>query len=468
MANRGFPDGFIWGVATSAQQIEGGRHEAGRGESIWDRFADTPGNIDDGSRPDVACDHYGRWREDIGLISDLGVGAYRFSISWPRILPNGRGEVNRAGLDFYDSLVDGLLEAGVQPYPTLYHWDLPQALQDRGGWAERDTVEAFVEYSSAVIRRLGDRIEHWVTHNEPWCIAMLGHEEGHHAPGHRDPAEALRVAHHLLLSHGRATEAIRSEVPGSKVGLVNIHVPVHAASDSPADVDAARWLDGFFNRWYLDPVFRGVYPDDVIADRVALGHLEGPELPFVKDGDLTAISTPLDFLGINYYSRALVEAGPDGLPKDVKAVAPEELTDMGWEVYPAGLEESLLRLHRDYGPKEIHITENGAAYDVPVDASGRIPDTKRIDYLREHIVATHRAILQGVPLKAYFAWSLMDNFEWGHGYEKRFGLYAVDFETRQRIPKDSVAWFREVVSSNAVAPEVTTDTREASRATEIQ
>ena len=464
MARIGFPEGFVWGAATSAQQIEGGRHEGARGESIWDRFAATPGKISDGSNPNIACDHFHRWRGDIELMSSLGLDAYRFSISWPRIFPDGRGKLNPAGLDFYDALVDGLLEVGIQPYPTLYHWDLPQALQDMGGWAERDTVGAFVDYSSAVVRRLGDRVQRWVTHNEPWCITTLGHEEGHHAPGHRNPPEALRVAHHLLLSHGRATEAIRREAPGSEVGIVLIHCPVHSATDSAADREAARWLDGVFNRWYLDPLFRGVYPRDAVADRVALGHLEGPELPFVEDGDMAAISTPIEFLGVNYYSRACVEAGPDGRPVDVKTVPAEDLTDMGWEVYPDGLEESLSRIHRDYGPKEIYVTENGAAYDYPVDESGRIADEKRVFYLREHLIAARRAISNGVPLKGYFAWSLMDNFEWGHGYEKRFGLYAVDYETQRRIPKDSALWYRDVVSANAVETAGTTETQGESRA----
>lgn len=464
MAKLGFPDGFIWGAATSAQQIEGARHEGGRGESIWDRFAATPGKIEDGSNPDISCDHYHRWREDIGLMKRLGLDAYRFSIAWPRIQPEGCGTPNAAGLDFYDALVDGLLAAGIQPFPTLYHWDLPQALQDRGGWAERDTAEAFVEFSTIVARRLGDRIGHWVTHNEPWCIATLGHEEGHHAPGHLDPAEALRVAHHLLLSHGWATKALRREVPGVQVGIVHNYCPAYPATDSADDRDAARWFDGFFNRWYLDPLFKGVYPADAIADRVAAGHLAGPDLPFLKDGDLDAISTPTDFLGFNYYSRVVMEAGPDGKPRAVKTVPEEELTDMGWEVYPEGLYDSMLRVHRDYSPHRIYIAENGAAYDYPADGNGRIFDPKRIDYLRAHLLAARRAIAQGVPLKGYFTWSLMDNFEWGFGYTKRFGLFAVDSETRQRTPKDSSFWYRDVVAANAVDEEAVSTTRGEARA----
>jgi beta-glucosidase len=463
MANLRFPDGFLWGVATSAQQIEGATTADGRGESIWDRFAATPGKIEDGTRPDVACDHYRRWPEDLEILKSLGLGAYRFSIAWPRVLPEGRGAINRPGLDFYERLVDGLLESGIQPWPTLYHWDLPQALQDQGGWADRSTVDAFAEYASVVVDRLGDRVENWATHNEPWCIASLGHEQGHHAPGHTDAAEAVRVAHHLLLSHGRAACAIRSLKPQARVGIVVMYLTVQAASRSDADRNAARSLDGLFNRWYLDPLFRGFYPEDVIADRVAQGHLESERLPFVEADDLVEISTPLDFLGVNYYSRLVAAPGPKGTPVGVPQVAPDELTDMGWEVYPAGLTEALLRLDKDYGPPALFVTENGAAYDDPLDADGRIRDERRLAYLRGHTVAAHEAIQNGCPLQGYFVWSLMDNFEWGLGFAKKFGLYAVDQETLERIPKDSAAWFREVASTNTVSADVAADTRGASR-----
>jgi beta-glucosidase len=450
MASLSFPEGFLWGAATSSQQIEGARHADGRRDSIWDRFAERPGAIEDGSTPDIACDHYHRWREDLALMRWLGLGAYRFSIAWPRVLPAGTGAVNPAGLDFYDALVDGLLEAGIEPFPTLYHWDLPQGLQDRGGWSERDICAAFVDYADVVTRRLGDRVRRWVTHNEPWCIATLGHEEGHHAPGHRDPAEALRVAHHLLLSHGQATAAIRDNVPGAEVGIVLIHSPAHAASQSEGDRDAARWFDGFFNRWYLDPVFRGAYPADAVADRVARGHLPGPELPFVAAGDLAAIAAPLDFLGFNYYSRVVMEQGPDGLPRAV-TVAPEpEQTAMGWEVYPAGLGEGLLRVHRDYGPRRLYVTENGAAFADPAPQDGRIADPRRAAYLREHLAAVHHAIAEGAPVAGYFAWSLLDNFEWGHGFARRFGLFGVDYATQRRTPKDSAFLYRDLAAANAV------------------
>lgn len=466
MPKHDFPAGFLWGVATSAAQIEGGRREGGRGDSIWDRFAALPGNIADGSVPDVACDHYHRWREDVALMKWLGLGGYRFSIAWPRVFPEGRGRVNVPGLDFYDALVDALLEAGIQPCPTLYHWDLPQALQEAGGWGERDTAEAFAQYATVVARRLGDRVRHWTTVNEPWCAATLGHEEGKHAPGRCDPAEALRAGHHLLLAHGLATAAIRREVRAAQLGIVLIHCPAHAASDSAADRDAARWFDGFFNRWYLDPVFRGDYPADALADRVALGHLPAPELPCVKEGDLALIAAPLDFLGLNYYSRAVVRAGPHQRPVDARGAPPAELTDMGWEVYPQGLHESLLRIHREYRPRRIYVTENGAAYTDRSDARGRIADARRIAYLRAHLLAARRAIADGVPLAGYFVWSLLDNFEWGFGYTKQFGLYAVEPETLRRIPKDSAFWYRDVVSANAVPDQPAPQTRGESRASE--
>ncbi|MBE0566675.1 MAG: beta-glucosidase [Krumholzibacteria bacterium] len=463
MADLIFPDGFLWGAATSAQQIEGGRHAGGRGESIWDRFAATPGKIADGSDTGTACDHYHRWRDDLRLMTGLGLGAYRFSIAWPRVQPTGTGAPNAAGLDFYDALVDALLVAGIEPFPTLYHWDLPQALQDRGGWAERATAEAFVEYTATVVHRLGDRVRRWVTHNEPWCIAVLGHEEGHHAPGHRDPAAALRVAHHLLLSHGWATAAIRREVPRAEVGLVHNYCPAYPASDRPGDHDAARWFDGFFNRWYLDPVFKGAYPPDAVADRVAAGHLPGPELPFVRDGDLAVIAAPQDFLGLNYYSRVVMEAGPDGRPRAVPPAPDTPVTDMGWEVYPAGLREGLARVQRDYAPRRIIIAENGAAYDDPVGADGRITDTRRLDYLRGHLLAARQALADGVPLAGYFLWSLLDNFEWGYGYTKKFGLFALEPGTLRRIPKDSAFWYRGVIAANALpdatAPQTQGDTR---------
>jgi beta-glucosidase len=449
MAQQTFPDGFLWGVATSSQQIEGGCREGGRGESIWDRLAATPGRIADGSDAVVACDHYHRWQEDVDLMRWLGVGAYRFSIAWPRVMPDGCS-LNKEGLDFYDALVDALLEAGIKPFVTLYHWDLPQALQDRGGWGKRSTVEAFADYTDVVTGRLGDRVPFWATHNEPWCIATLGHEEGHHAPGHRDPAEALRVAHHILLSHARALGVVRRNSPASEVGIVLNLVPVWPASPEAADSEAARRFDGFFNRWYLDPIFRGKYPEDAIEDRIRRGHTETLDLPFVEPGDMEAIAAAIDFLGVNYYSRVVVRAGEKGEPVAFPVVPEDELTDMHWEVFPEGLYDLLIHLKNEYSPVKIFITENGAAYADGPDARGRIADSRRIDYLRSHLMSAHRAIKEGVPLEGYFIWSLLDNFEWAHGYTKRFGLYWVDFETQQRIPKDSAFWYRDVITVNAV------------------
>jgi beta-glucosidase len=466
MAMVSFPDGFLWGVATSAQQIEGGQREGGRGESIWDRYAATPGRISDGSDASVACDHYHRWREDLDLMRWLGIGAYRFSIAWPRVLPTGRGGPNQRGLDHYDAIVDRLLALGIRPFVTLNHWDLPQALEERGGWRARDTVEAFVEYAHAVAARLGDRVRHWATHNEPWCVSVLGHAEGRHAPGRTDPGEALRVAHHLLLAHGRAADVVRLRTPGSEVGIVLNLMPVMPASPDPADRDAARRLDGTFNRWFLDPLFGRGYPADVIGDRVRRGELAGPNLPFVAAGDMDDIAAPLDFLGVNYYSRAVVRAGAGGEPAGVSMAPREELTDMGWEVYPDGLTELLIRVHRDYRPARLYITENGAAYGDGPDATGRIADARRVAFHQGHLVAAHRAIAAGAPLHGYFAWSLLDNFEWADGYTRRFGLYWVDFATQERRPKDSAFWYRDVATANAVPDEAAIPLQRSTRGCE--
>lgn len=450
MSARRLPDGFLLGAATSAQQIEGAAREGGRGESVWDRFAATPGKIADGSDPSVACDHFHRWREDVALMRELRLDAYRFSIGWSRVMPGGRGPANAAGLDFYDALVDELLAAGITPFVTLNHWDLPQALDERGGWGARDTVDAFLDYAAAAAARLGDRVKHWITHNEPWCIATLGHEDGHHAPGRRDPAEALRVAHHLLLSHGRALDVLRREAKGAEAGITLILSAVEAASGSDADRDAARQYDGTFNRWFLDPLFRGAYPADVVADRVRRGHLASPELPFVRPGDLEAIATPADFLGVNYYSRAVMKAGPDGHPEGVPQAPKEDLTEMGWEVWPRGLRDLLARLTREYDPRALHVTENGAAFADAPGPDGRVSDPRRVEYLRAHLEAALDAVAEGVPLRGYFAWSLLDNWEWGLGYAKRFGLYRVDFGTQRRTPKDSALFYREVATARAV------------------
>lgn len=425
-----FPPGFVWGVATSAFQIEGAARAGGKGESVWDRFSRQPGAIADGSNGDTACDHVHRLDEDLDLIAGLGVDAYRFSVSWPRVQPLGQGGWNDAGLAFYERLVDGLIARGVQPYLTLNHWDLPQALQDQGGWANRATVGHFVDYALGMHRRLGARVAAITTHNEPWVMAKLGHEDGVFAPGLRDRAIAMQVAHHLLLSHGLALQALRADGCTAQLGIVLNLSPVQAATDSAADLARARLEDGLLLRWYLDPLFHGAYPQDV------LDHLDA-DAPRVQPGDLAAIATPMDFLGINYYSRTVVGAGA---PFDVtRSGLP--LTDMGWEVYPEGLTDLLLRVDRDYPVPPLYVTENGGAFADTLVA-GRVHDRDRTDYLASHIAAVGAALRRGVPMAGYMVWSLLDNFEWASGYAKRFGIVHVDYPTQRRTAKDSAFWYR--------------------------
>ncbi len=443
-----FPPGFRWGVATASYQIEGAVAEDGRGPSIWDTFCATPGKVADGDTGDVACDHYHRWEDDLDLMQRLGVQAYRFSVAWPRVIPDGTGAVNARGLDFYDRLVDGLLARGIEPYATLYHWDLPQPLQDAGGWPWRGIVEPFVAYADAVTRRLGDRVRGYATLNEPWCSAHLGYGFGEHAPGLRDLAQALQASHHLLLAHGAALPAMRANAPAARHGIVLNLYPTFPASDAPADAAAARRFDGFFNRWYLDPLLRGRYPDDMWA-------AYGADAPAVEDGDLEVIARPLDFLGVNYYSRSIVAAdpGPQGLSM-APPPADAERTEMGWEVYPQGLTELLVRLDRDYDLPPVFITENGAAYPDAPGADGRVDDADRVRYLERHVAALADALGQGVDVRGYFAWSLMDNFEWSHGYAKRFGLVHVDYATQARTPKRSARWYADFIARQpAVAAE---------------
>lgn len=443
-----FPHGFVWGAGTSAYQIEGAWNEDGKGDSIWDRFSHTPGNIEDGSTGDVACDHYHRWREDIALMKELGLKAYRFSVSWPRILPAGRGKLNEAGLDFYSRLVDGLLEAGIAPLVTLYHWDLPQSLQDEGGWAARSTAEAFMEYSNIVSRRLGDRVKHWITHNEPWSVVFFGYQSGVHPPGLRDPSTALQVGHHLLLSHGWAVQVLRRNSPGAEVGIALILVPIVQASSSTSDYQTYRKLDGFFNRWFLDPLYGRGYPGDQVKEHIAAGSLPPQGLTFVKQGDLETIAAPTDFLGVNYYSPVLLSSEAGTGSKDHLQASESERTDMGWDVYPDGLYQLLKRLNSDYKVGKLYVTENGASYSDGPGGDGRVRDQRRLDYLRGHLAAAHRAIESGVPLAGYFVWSLMDNFEWAKGFGQRFGIIWVDYETQRRVPKDSALWYREVIAAN--------------------
>jgi len=452
MTKLSFPAGFIWGVATASYQIEGAWQADGKGESIWDRFSHEPDRIIDGSNGDIACDHYHLWADDIALMKSLNIQSYRFSIAWPRILPAGRGQVNQAGLDFYSRLVDGLLEAGILPFVTLYHWDLPQILQDEGGWPARSTAEAFVEYADVVSRHLGDRVKYWITHNEPWCASMLSYQIGEHAPGHQDWQQALPAAHHLLLSHGWAVPEIRRNSPGCDAGITLNFTPAVPASPSAADFQAARQADGYANRWFLDPLYGRHYPSDIVADYIQAGYLPAAGMPFVQAGDLAAIAVQTDFLGVNYYTRAVIrdEQAPDNLPQIVFAAPEAEHTEMGWEIYPEGLYALLNRLHFDYQIPQLYVTENGASFGDGPDAGNRIRDQRRLVYLRDHFVAAHRAIQNGVPLKGYFVWSLMDNFEWAKGYTQRFGMVWVDYKTLARTPKDSALWYKDVISQNGV------------------
>ncbi|MGW5071155.1 GH1 family beta-glucosidase [Streptomyces cyaneofuscatus] len=438
-----FPADFTWGVATAAYQIEGAVTEDGRSPSIWDTFSHTPGKVDNGDTGDTACDHYHRVPEDIGLIKQVGADAYRFSIAWPRVVPGGDGPVNKAGLDFYDRLVDGLLEAGVTPFATLYHWDLPQVLQDRGGWTVRETSEHFAAYASHVVERIGDRVKDWATLNEPLCSAWIGHLEGRMAPGLTDLTAAVRASYHLHLGHGLAVQAIRAASSDARVGIVNNLSPIVPASTSEADLAAARRADGHINRWWLDPVLGRGYPQDMVETY-------GVELP-VRPGDLETIAAPLDWLGLNYYFRQIVTADPSGPAPGFTQVpvADARHTYMDWEVYADGLEQLLLRLTEEYGVERIYVTENGSAYQDTVAADGSVHDPERVAYLEEHLAACARAVAKGAPLAGYFAWSLLDNFEWAYGYDKRFGLVHVDYATQRRTVKSSGRRYAELIREHA-------------------
>ncbi len=435
-----FPTDFAWGAATAAYQIEGGWDEDGKGESIWDRFSHTPGRIENGDTGDVACDHYHRWAFDVALMKGMGLKAYRFSIAWARILPEGRGSINQPGLDFYARLVDSLLEGGIQPFVTLYHWDLPQRLQDEGGWPNRGTSSAFADYAAAVSHALGDRVKHWMTLNEPHVSSLTGYLEGRHAPGHTDLDEALAASHHLLLAHGLAVPILRSNSPGAEVGIVLDFHPITPASTSAADLAAARLADGVMNRWFLDPLGGRGYPEDA-------GSSYGRDMAFVLPGDLEKISAPLDFIGLNYYSRNIVRA-PGGRGQSIRPN--RERTDLGWEVYPEGMLEMLQQVHTAYRFPALYVTENGAACRDKVDPDGEVRDPVRISYLRRHLEQIHRALSLGIPVRGYFVWSLLDNFEWSFGRSKRFGLVYVDFKNQLRTPKSSAKWYRDVIRRNSV------------------
>jgi beta-glucosidase len=449
---RRMPDGFLWGAATSAYQIEGAVDEDGRGPSIWDTFCARPRAVRHGDTGAITCDHYHRWREDLDLLTELRLSAYRFSIAWPRIHPTGRGAVNQPGLDHYRRLVDTLLERSITPAVTLYHWDLPQPLQDAGGWPARSTADAFAEYAMIVADALGDRVPLWITLNEPWVSSFLGYGSGRHAPGVRDGRAALLAAHHQLLAHGLAAGGLRGTA--GAVGVTLNLSPVWPAGRDAADAAAAQRMDGNRNKWFLDPILTGAYPADLVEWYG--GDFDG----IVRDGDLGLVSAPLDFLGVNYYFRTHVVAGDP--PADREGVLPllgahvenppfVPVTAMGWPIEPDGLTELLTRLRRDYpGLPPVYVTENGAAFDDYVDPEGGVDDEERIAYLQGHLRALHDAIGAGVDVRGYFCWSLLDNFEWAEGYGRRFGLYYVDYLAQRRIAKASARWYAEVAARNAV------------------
>ncbi|MFI6941842.1 GH1 family beta-glucosidase [Streptomyces sp. NPDC050418] len=470
----GFPPGFLWGAATAAYQIEGAAQEDGRTPSIWDTFSRTPGKVLGGDTGDVACDHYHRFRDDVRLMAELGLGAYRFSVSWPRVQPTGRGPAVQRGLDFYRALVDELLEHGITPMATLYHWDLPQDLETAfpsgssagGGWPERDTAERFAEYAGIVGEALGDRVELWSTLNEPWCSAFLGYGSGVHAPGRTDDVAALRAAHHLNLGHGLATRALRAVLPArARVGIALNPSAVRPLTDAPADRDAQRRIDALANRIFSGPLLKGAYPADLLADTAHI-----TDWSFVRSDDLATIKNPLDFLGINYYAPAVVSATSDptapradghnssshspwpGADSVAFHRAPGELTAMEWPVDPTGLTDLLLQYTAEAPGVPLFVTENGAAFDDRVGEDGSVHDPDRVRYLHGHLSAVHAAIRQGADVRGYFLWSLLDNFEWAYGYSKRFGAVYVDYETQARTPKTSARWYAEAARRGVLPP----------------
>lgn len=438
-AGRRFPNDFLWGSATSSYQIEGATTVDGRGESIWDRFCTVPGAIIDGTDGAVACDHYHRFNDDIALMRRLNLNAYRFSVAWPRVVPQGRGQVNSRGLDFYDRLVDSLLAAGIRPFPTLYHWDLPQALEDQGGWPARATAEAFAEYADVVASRLGDRVADWMTLNEPFVVANHGHLTGEHAPGRTSLRDCQATSHHLLVGHGLAMERIRAAVPGANVGIVLNFTPVTPIGSSPAALDRQRIVNDHENRWYVDPIGGLGYPEYTV-ERLGWAQDE------VLDGDMDLIARPIDMLGVNFYTRQMVGAMV-GEREDRGAE-----TAMGWEVHPPALGDLLRGLHETHKFPRYLITENGAAMPDKDVVDGRVIDHDRLEYIAAHLAQVHQAMEDGVPIDGYFAWSLLDNFEWAHGYGPKFGLVAVDMETQHRTPKQSALWYAEVAKSGEIHP----------------
>lgn len=442
-----FPKDFEWGAATASYQIEGAYNEDGKGKSIWDIFSHKKGNVLNNHTGDIACDHYHKYKEDIKLMKRIGLDTYRFSISWPRILPSGRANINNKGIDFYKRLVDNLLEAGIKPAATLYHWDLPQNLQSNGGWENRDVAKYFNEYANIMFEELGDLVPRWITHNEPFVVSMLGNYFGEHAPGKKNLKTAIKVSHNLLLSHGMALKSYRESNLDGEIGITLNLVPVYAKTNNKKDQIAKDYTDAFNNRWFLDPLFKGEYPK-ILTDlyQEKIGGFE------IRKGDLDLISKEVDFLGINYYSRSVVEYNDQSLLKN-KIIKPKnsEYTEMNWEIYPQGLKDLLLKINNEYTEKPIFITENGAAFDDHVSGEDRVHDQNRVDYLKSHFKVAHQLIEEGIPLKGYYVWSLMDNFEWAYGYTKRFGLIYVDYDNGQkRILKDSAKMYSEIIKNNSI------------------
>ncbi|NNG67006.1 GH1 family beta-glucosidase [Caldanaerobacter subterraneus] len=442
-----FPKDFTWGVATSSYQIEGAVNEDGRTPSIWDTFSKTEGKTYQGHTGDVACDHYHRYKEDVEIMKEIGVKAYRFSIAWPRIFPE-EGKYNPKGMDFYKRLVDELLKRDIMPVATIYHWDLPQwAYEKNGGWLNRESVKWYVEYASKLFEELGDVIPLWITHNEPWCSSILSYGIGEHAPGHKDWREALIAAHHILLSHGEAVKVFRDmNLKGAQIGITLNLTPAYPASEKEEDKLAVQYADGFANRWFLDPIFKGNYPEDMME---LYSKIIG-EFDFIREGDLETISVPIDFLGVNYYTRSIVKYNKDSMLKAENVPGPGKKTEMGWEISPESLYDLLKRLDREYTKLPMYITENGVAFKDEVTEDGRVHDYERIEYIKEHLKAIARFIEEGGNLKGYFVWSLLDNFEWAHGYSKRFGIVYVDYETQKRILKDSAFWYKGVIEKGAI------------------
>ncbi|TKD72249.1 GH1 family beta-glucosidase [Pseudalkalibacillus hwajinpoensis] len=437
-----FPETLKWGAATASYQIEGAANEDGRSPSIWDTFSHAPGNVKNGDHGDEACNSYHLYKEDVKHLKNLGVDLYRFSISWPRVMPEGRGELNPKGVAYYQNLIDELIENGIEPMITLYHWDLPQVLQDKGGWENRETIDAFNEYAVAMFKEFGNKVSKWITINEPWCASFLSNYLGIHAPGKTDLQAGVDVAHHLMVAHGKAVQSFRELLPDGEIGYAPNTGWLEPFSSEQEDIDACKRGMMWQKEWFMDPVFKGSYPEELIA----IFENNNAKLK-LEDGDLELISQPIDFMGINYYTGSLGRHKEGEGLFDVEEIPLDyRKTDIGWPIYSDGFYNILTDLHKTYGDVPIYITENGACYNHEVE-DGRVHDKERVDYLKQHLTALHRAIKSGVPIKGYIVWSLLDNFEWAFGFEKRFGIIHVNYRTFERTPKDSYYWYRQTITN---------------------